>query len=250
LPSRRAESSKDTTDDEQTKTNDTSNTALKKKRSARLEKVPSPVQEPEVIVLSPSPTVPSKRKNRKRSNPKTSTAPSSENTSPTEPVTKRVKTHEVKQPPVPGKRPTLDVSHPVSRLVPSPETHVTRTRSKAPKSTAKTVPSPPELPPVPKKSKKTSLETSPVEIATNKRKNATSTTKKGKRRLHSVEQDEGLNTADEEEIIYLTESVPIDDLNLSQDEREKVKDLQCLLFLFFQKYLSISIRSKHRPSPN
>ena len=48
--------------------------------------------------------------------------------------------------------------------------------------------------------------------------------KKGKRRLHSVEQDEGLNTADEEEVISLTESVPIDELNLSQDEREKVTD--------------------------
>lgn len=228
---RRAELSKDTTDDEQTKTNDidvTSTTTWKKKRSARLEKIPSPVQEPEVIVLSSSPTVPTKRTNRKRSNPKTSTAPSSENTSPTEPVTKRVKTNEVKQPVVQGKSPTPPVSRfspDIYRLVPSPETHATRTRSKAPK---KTVSSPPELPPAPKKSKKASLESSPVEAApitaTNKRKNATAAMKKGKRRLHSVEQDEGLNTADEEEVISLTESVPIDELNLSQDEREKVTD--------------------------
>ena len=57
----------------------------------------------------------------------------------------------------------------------------------------------------------------------NKRKTSASTVKQNKRRLHSVEQDEGLNTADEEEtnqiISQSIEFIPID---FNQEEREKV----------------------------
>jgi hypothetical protein len=51
--------------------------------------------------------------------------------------------------------------------------------------------------------------------------------KKGKRRLHSVEQDEGLNTADEEEMIETISLPPpekiIIPIDLSQEERAKVR---------------------------
>lgn len=80
-----------------------------------------------------------------------------------------------------------------------------------------------ERPPIPKKSKKTSSENP----TTNKRKNGLSTMKKGKRRLHSVEQDEGLNTADEEETIQTVIVPPPSEerisIELSSDEREKVR---------------------------
>jgi hypothetical protein len=101
---------KDTTDDELNKTNDThvtSTTHTKKKRSARNEKKASPMKEvpippPEIIVTTTSPPLPTKRANRKRPNPKTSTiSPPEQITSPTEPVIKRAKTTkivEVKQP--------------------------------------------------------------------------------------------------------------------------------------------------------
>ena len=62
--------------------------------------------------------------------------------------------------------------------------------------------------------------------------------KKGKRRLHSVEQDEGLNTADEEETVQ-TISIPppeeIKPIELSQDERTKVKfsSFSIEIFYFF-----------------
>jgi len=62
----------------------------------------------------------------------------------------------------------------------------------------------------------------------NKRKNPISTMKKGKRRLHSVEQDEGLNTADEEETIQTVSLPPPDEIisiDLSQEEREKIEGL-------------------------
>jgi hypothetical protein len=84
-----------------------------------------------------------------------------------------------------------------------------------------------------KKGKKTSIEINPNETAaistTNKRKNnPISTIKKGKRRLHSVEQDEGLNTADEEETIQtislpIETKTPVNGLDLNQEEREKVR---------------------------
>jgi hypothetical protein len=54
--------------------------------------------EPEIIVTATSPPLPTKRANRKRSNPKTSTTSPPETTSPTEPVPKRSKTLEVQQP--------------------------------------------------------------------------------------------------------------------------------------------------------
>jgi hypothetical protein len=64
-----------------------------------------------------------------------------------------------------------------------------------------------------------------------KRKNSVSTIRKGKRRLHSVEQDEGLNTADEEETIPPPdEIIPID---LSQEEREKVILNVCFSLNFY-----------------
>ena len=66
----------------------------KKKQSGRKEKK----IEPEIIVITTSPTLPTKRANRKRPNPKTSTTSPQENTSPTEPMPKRSKTLEVKQP--------------------------------------------------------------------------------------------------------------------------------------------------------
>ena len=50
--------------------------------------------------------------------------------------------------------------------------------------------------------------------------------KKGKRRLHSVEQDEGLNTADEEETVQTISLPPpeeIKPIELSQEERTKVR---------------------------
>jgi uncharacterized coiled-coil DUF342 family protein len=105
-------------------------------------------------------------------------------------------------------------------LVPSPEPASTRSRSKT--SSPETI----ERPPIPKKVKKTSSESNSNENSTNnKRKNPISTMKKGKRRLHSVEQDEGLNTADEEEIIQTISLPPPDEIipiDLSQEEREKV----------------------------
>jgi len=77
--------------------------------------------------------------------------------------------------------------------------------------------------------KKTSSESNSNENSTNnKRKNPISTMKKGKRRLHSVEQDEGLNTADEEEIIQTISLPPPDEIipiDLSQEEREKIEGL-------------------------
>jgi len=163
-----------------------------------------PLPEPEIIVTTTSPPLPTKRANRKRPNQKISTVSPPETTSPTEPVTKRPKTTKT------------------SVRVPSPEPASTRSRSKTP------ITSPPETverPPIPKKVKKTSSENP----TNNKRKNPITTMKKGKRRLHSVEQDEGLNTADEEETIQMislppppVEIIPID---LSQEEREKIEGL-------------------------
>ena len=74
------------------KTNDilSSTTHAKKKtskRSVRNEKTVEPVTEPEIIVTTTSPPLPTKRANRKRPNPKTSTISPPETTSPTEPVT-------------------------------------------------------------------------------------------------------------------------------------------------------------------
>ncbi len=142
-------------------------------------------------------------------------------------------------------------------LVPSSDPRATRTRSKTPvvlKTDTKTAssPEPIERPPTgnpSKKAKTTSLETSPIEnpsISTNnKRKNPAGTIKKGKRRLHSVEQDEGLNTADEEETIQTisipVETLPVNDNDLSQEEREKV-----ILYLdFLYNFVFILNRSKH-----
>lgn len=51
--------------------------------------------------------------------------------------------------------------------------------------------------------------------------------KKGKRRLHSVEQDEGLNTADEEETIQTVVLPPPEErisIELDSEEREKVRE--------------------------
>lgn len=162
------------------------------KRSKRHEK------EPELIVINSSP-VETKRANRKRSNHK-SNSPSEP---PIEPVHKRAKTTENKQP----------------IRVPSPEPLSTRSRSKTPVMSnipmESITPSEP-----PKKSKKNSSEVIPIENSTsnNKRKNSTATMKKSKRRLHSVEQDEGLNTADEEETIQTVSNV----IDLGQEEKEKV----------------------------
>jgi len=63
--------------------------------------------------------------------------------------------------------------------------------------------------------------------------------------LHSVEQDEGLNTADEEETIQTisnpVETLPVNDNDLSQEEREKV-----ILYLdFLYSFVFILNRSKH-----
>jgi hypothetical protein len=115
--------------------------------------------------------------------------------------------------------------------VPSPEPHSTRGRSKISVISNNNVKltSPSEslerpLPPTTKKTKKASSETSPIEIPTNnKRKNTVAIIKKGKRRLHSVEQDEGLNTADEDEVIQtISPPIEITPIELSQEEREKV----------------------------
>ncbi len=143
-------------------------------------------------------------------------------------------------------------------LVPSSDPRAIRTRSKTPvglKTDTKTAssPEPIERPPTgnpsKKSKKKTSLETSPIEnpsISTNnKRKNPAGTIKKGKRRLHSVEQDEGLNTADKEETIQTisipVETLPVNDNDLSQAEREKV-----ILYLdFLYNFVFILNRSKH-----
>ncbi|CAF1305699.1 unnamed protein product [Adineta steineri] len=219
-----------TTDD----THETSTTQSKKKTSKRSisnEKKSSPIKElpiiqPDIIVIPTSPVLTTKRAARKRPNPKTSTVSPPEPTSPTEPVMKRAKTSkhvEIKQ----------------SVRVPSPEPPSTRGRSKTTIISTSPVDMterlPPPLPPTTvntsKKVKKTSLETSPVEIPAvpinNKRKNTMPTNRKGKRRLHSVEQDEGLNTADEEETIQtmlpiVEEIIPMD---LSQEEREKIEGL-------------------------
>jgi hypothetical protein len=106
---------------------------------------------------------------------------------------------------------------------PSHEQPSTRGRSKIPiiLNNATSSPEIVERPPIPKKTKKTSVE-NPMN---NKRKNPISTIKKGKRRLHSVEQDEGLNTADEEETIQTISLPPPDEIipnDLNQEEREKV----------------------------
>ena len=174
-------------------------THAKKKRSDRKEKK----VEPEIVVITTSPPVSTKRANRKRPNPKTSPP---ETTSPTEPTPKRSKTLEVKQP-ARGKFFVFFEKFQFSFIfsVPSPE--------------------PVERPPIPKKSKKTSSD----HPSNNKRKNPMVPMKKGKRRLHSVEQDEGLNTADEEETSQTVvlpphpeERIPIE---LSSEEREKVGNL-------------------------
>ncbi len=167
--------------------------------------------EPEIIVTTISPPLPAKRANRKRSNPKTSTVPPPEIISPTEPVIKKAKTTKV-----------------VDDVEPAPEVPSTRSRSKTPVISHETVKSEPtERPPIPKKSKKTAPETNSTENPTvstnNKRKNPAAPIKKGKRRLHSVEQDEGLNTADEEETVQtISPPVEITPIELSQEEREKV----------------------------
>ena len=100
-------------------------------------------------------------------------------------------------------------------LVPSPEPPPTRSRSETT-----------ERPPIPRKSKKNSSEHQSHDNPTNnKRKNAATAMKKGKRRLHSVEQDEGLNTADEEETIQTISLPPPEEIipmDLGSEEREKV----------------------------
>lgn len=70
--------------------------------------------------------------------------------------------------------------------------------------------------------KKSASENQLQESSTNnKRKtNTIVAAKKSKRRLHSVEQDEGLNTADEEEPTPNT----IETFDLTAEEREKVID--------------------------
>jgi len=181
---------------------------LRKKRVARL---PAPV-EPEVeskVVPEPEPepepiVVPTKRPNRKRPNPKTSTSqPPSENTSPNEPVVKKVKTNKITR-------------------ESSPETHSTRSRSKTNQPVE-----PPAVVSTTKKTKKTS----PTENSTTKRKTTISSGKKGKRRLHSVEQDEGLNTADEEEVVCVPPPVEVEapiqqeELTMPQEDREKIEGL-------------------------
>lgn len=197
-------------------TAETPATHTKKNRSGRKEKK---VVEPEIVVVE------TKRTNRKRPNPKTSTTSPPETTSPTEPMPKRSKTLEVKQP-VRGK--FFVVENSIRKiscfLVPSPEPTSAKPHSE-------TV----ERPPIPKKSKKTSSEQQSTDHpTTNKRKTPITAMKKGKRRLHSVEQDEGLNTADEEETIQTVvlpppeERIPIE---LSSEEREKVGARTCLLLI-------------------
>ncbi len=127
-------------------------------------------------------------------------------------------------------------------LVPSPEAPSTRARSKTP--IISTSPEMVERPPIPKKSKKTSAENNSNEnLTNNKRKNPISTMKKGKRRLHSVEQDEGLNTADEEETIQTISLPPppneIISIDLSQEEREKV-----IFRILLSKFLLVLHRLK------
>ncbi|CAF2144928.1 unnamed protein product [Rotaria magnacalcarata] len=179
------------------------------KRSNRHEQKSS--SEPELVVITSSP-LQTKRVNRKRPNKKSS--PPQTTTSPTEPVSKRVKTTK-----------TLETKQHIR--VPSPEPLSTRSRSKTPVMSSNSIKSiSPSEPVVPtKKSKKNSSETNPS-INNNKRKSSTSTIKNSKRRLHNVEQDEGLNTADEEETIQIVsdpiEIIPID---LSQEEREKIQGL-------------------------
>jgi hypothetical protein len=123
----------------------------------------------------------------------------------------------------------------VIELVLSPEVPATRSRSKPLKTNVKPVLSPDVIESaaivnVQKKSKKSSLETSPTEIVNlvgnTKRKHLPSVIKKGKRRLHSVEQDEGLHTADEDDMLSippLIVSNVVDDVRLSSDERDKVR---------------------------
>lgn len=79
----------------------------------------------------------------------------------------------------------------------------------------------PEQQSAPKKMKKSASENQLQESSTNnKRKtNTIVAAKKSKRRLHSVEQDEGLNTADEEEPTPNT----IEKFDLTAEEREKIE---------------------------
>ncbi|CAF3650065.1 unnamed protein product [Rotaria sordida] len=209
-------------DDQQTTTTTTTQSKKKiLKRSKRHEKKSSPIREPELIVITSSP-VQTKRITRKRSNQKTTTIPTSETTSPTEPVSKRAKT-------------TKTIENKQPARVPSPEPPSTRSRSKTPiisSNNIKSISSSESIErilPI-KKTKKNSSEINPIEnppiSMNNKRKNSTSTIKKSKRRLHSVEQDEGLNTADEEETIQtISHPIEIIPIDLSQEEREKIEGL-------------------------
>ncbi|CAF3498843.1 unnamed protein product [Rotaria sp. Silwood1] len=215
-------------DNEQQTTNDIhviATTQSKKKiskRSKRHEKKCSPVREPEIIVITTSSPMETKRVTRKRPNQKTTTTSPPETISPTEPVSKRAKTAKT----VENKQPAR---------VPSPEPPSTRSRSKTPviaNNDIKSTSSSESIKRVLsiKKTKKNSFVTNPIENPSvsmnNKRKNSTSTLKKSKRRLHSVEQDEGLNTADEEETIQIiSPPIEITPIDLSQEEREKIEGL-------------------------
>ncbi|CAF1054636.1 unnamed protein product [Adineta ricciae] len=216
-------------DEQTTKSNepDVPSTAHTKKksskRSGRKEKPSSPVKElsevePEIIVVSPSPPPTAKRAGRKRANPKTSTTSPPETISPPEQAMKRAKTTT-----------KTNETKPLAP-VPSPEVPSTRARSKTPVMTNVNLKSASPIESTEpssstRKTKKGPSESSPVET-TSKRKHPTSASKKSKRRLHSVEQDEGLNTADEEETVH-TLAVPIEiaSIELSQEEREKIEGL-------------------------
>lgn len=100
-------------------------------------------------------------------------------------------------------------------LVPSPEPTPRRNRSEIV-----------ERAPLSRKSKKTCPDDQSDDHPVNDtRKNPSSTMKKEKRRLHSVQRDESLNTADEEEIIQTVVFPPLEErisIGLSPEEREKV----------------------------
>jgi len=106
---------------------------------------------------------------------------------------------------------------------PSPTTSPTEPIPKRTKTEVTPSPEPPPATSVPKKMKKSASESHLQEPSTtNKRKtNTIVPAKKSKRRLHSVEQDEGLNTADEEEQ-QQQPTATVETFELPTEEREKV----------------------------
>lgn len=156
--------------------------ASKKKRPARVEKKISPTIETENVVLPAS--VSKKIMSRKRPNPKSSV---SNESSPQNGMTNQVESNALSP-----TEPLLKRAKTSRTVSPSNDLPATRSRAKIPNQRS----SSPE----------------------NKRKLAT--VKKGKRRLHSAEQDEGLNTADEEE--NQNNNVQIES---TDEQREKLESL-------------------------